>query len=66
MSVPVGAGGAGGALEPAFAHLRIVLEHDVVAVAWSAAGESGLAAAQTRLAAGEALQAEAYAAAVCS
>ena len=65
VSVPVGAGGVGGALDPGFAHLRLALDHDLAAAAWSAAGEPGRAAAATRLAAGEALQAEAYAAAVC-
>lgn len=66
VSVPVASGGLSGALESGFAHLRLALEHDVAAAAWSAAGELGRAAAAMRLAAGEALQSEAYAAAVCA
>ena len=66
VSVPVASGGLSGALEPGFAHLRLALEHDVAAAAWSTAGELGRAAAAMRLAAGEALQSEAYAAAVCA
>ena len=66
VAVPVASGGLSGALEPSFAHLRLALEHDVAAAAWLAAGELGRAAAATRLAAGEALQSEAYAAAACA
>ena len=66
VAVPVASGGLSGALEPGFAHLWLALEHDVAAAAWSAAGELGRAAAATRLAAGEALQSEAYAAAACA
>ena len=55
----------GSSLEPAFAHLRSALQLDVDAAAWTAVGEQQRALASYRLAEAEALQAEAYAAAVC-
>lgn len=61
-----GGAGAGGALDPGFAHLRSAIEQDVAAAAWLAAGEPARAASATRLGTGEALQADAYAAAVCA
>ena len=62
VAVPVEQGSP---LEPAFAHLRSALQLDVDAAAWTIVGEQQRALASYRIAEAEALQAEAYAAAVC-
>ena len=61
VGVPLDAG----ALTSGFEHQRAAIDHDLAAAAWTLAGEHAEAARSSRLAGGEALQARAYAAAVC-